>query len=125
MDRTWLLVACVLGFVAVAGGAFGAHALKDRLTPDLLVVFQTGATYARFHVVALLAVAVVVARAPSTAATVAGACFVAGILLFTGSLWTLSLTGLRWLGAVTPLGGLSFLAGWVSLAVAGWRVGSV
>lgn len=121
MHRTWLVSACALGFVAVGGGAFGAHALAGRMPPDLLQVFETGATYARFAVVGLLAAAAVAGRSPSKAAGLSGALFVAGAALFTGSLWAMALTGYRWLGAVTPFGGLAFLGAWAALGVAGFR----
>lgn len=125
MHRTWIIAGCLAGFASVAGGAFGAHALADRLEPDLLQTFQTGARYAMLHASALLATGLLAALpGPSRRALlVAGIAFCLGLLLFTGSLWTLALTGQRWLGAITPLGGLSFLVGWTALgtSVIGWR----
>ncbi|MCB9777058.1 MAG: DUF423 domain-containing protein [Alphaproteobacteria bacterium] len=121
MTRTWLLLGCVFGFLSVAGGAFGAHALKTRIPADLLVVWDTGTRYAMLHAVALLATGLIAARVPGPSTTVAGVGFTVGTLVFTGSLWVLALSGQRWLGAITPLGGLSFLAGWVALALAAWR----
>jgi len=109
------------GFIAVAAGAFGAHALKTRLTPELLAVFETGARYQMFHALALFACAWAAARWPGRLATAAGGCFVAGTLLFSGSLYLLALTGIRGFGAVTPFGGAFFLAGWLLLAAAAWR----
>ena len=108
------------GFLGVALGAFGAHALKARLSPDLLAVFETGVRYQMYHVFALAAAAWGYARWPGRAFVAAGWLFVAGIVMFSGSLYLLALTGMRVLGAVTPLGGLAFLAGWLCLA---WGAG--
>jgi len=110
------------GFIAVALGAFAAHGLKSRLAPDLLAVFETGARYQFYHVLALFAAAWVLERGGGGAARAAGWCFVAGTLVFSGSLYALALSGLRWLGAITPLGGLAFLAGWLLLAWSFWRL---
>lgn len=102
------------GFVAVAAGAFGAHGLRNTLSAELLKVFDTGARYQMYHALAL----VLVASLPMTRATAtAGWLFVAGTVLFSGSLYLLSLTGVTALGAITPLGGLCFLAGWAALGV--------
>src|SRR5512143_842828 len=107
------------GALAVALGAFGAHALKARLTPDLLATFETGVRYQMYHALAMLAVALAMTRVPAAGLlNVAGWLFVAGTLSFSGSLYLLCFTRQRWLGAVTPLGGLAFLAGWVCLALA-------
>ncbi len=119
MDRFFLGLGAVLAALAVAAGAFAAHGLRARLTPELLAIFETGARYQMYHALGLLAVACVVGRAPGAAA--AGWCFVAGVVLFSGSLYALALSGARWLGAVTPLGGLAFLAGWLVLAWVAWR----
>jgi uncharacterized membrane protein YgdD (TMEM256/DUF423 family) len=119
MARRFWLLGCAFGFVAVAAGAFGAHALRARLSPALLAVFETAARYQLVHALALLAAATVAGRAPSRAASAAGWLFAAGIVLFSGSLYALALTGIRVLGAITPFGGLCFLAGWVALALAG------
>jgi uncharacterized membrane protein YgdD (TMEM256/DUF423 family) len=108
----------VSAFLAVAAGAFGAHALRARLAPDLLAIFETGARYQMFHALALVLIALLAARQPTGALTLAGWMFVLGTLLFSGSLYALALTGVRALGAITPLGGLCFLAGWVALALA-------
>ncbi len=107
----------------VAAGAFGAHALRTRLAPDLLAVFETGARYQMYHALGLVAVAWVVARWPGGAAVAAGWLFVAGTVLFSGSLYALALTGVRALGAITPIGGVAFLAGWAALAYAAVRRG--
>ncbi|HEX2095122.1 MAG TPA: DUF423 domain-containing protein [Longimicrobiaceae bacterium] len=122
MTRLFWTLGCVFAFLAVAAGAFGAHALRSRIAPDLLGVFETGARYQMYHALALLAVAWAVERWPG--AGVAGWAFVAGIVLFSGSLYLLALTGVRWLGAITPLGGVAFLAGWALLAWQAWRGGA-
>ena len=115
MDRTFLLVGALAGVVGVALGAFGAHGLRGRLSPDMLAVFETGVRYQMYHVFAIVAAAWAWARWPSRALALAGGLFVAGIVVFSGSLYLLAFTGVRWLGAVTPLGGLAFLAGWLCL----------
>jgi uncharacterized membrane protein YgdD (TMEM256/DUF423 family) len=116
--RIQVALAAISGFMAVAAGAFGAHFLKAQLAPDALQVFETGARYQMYHALALLAVACVTARAPSAVGRVAGWLFVAGTVVFSGSLYALAWTGWRGLGAVTPLGGVAFLAGWVCLLAA-------
>lgn len=121
MVRIWWMVGSLAGFFAVALGAFAAHGLKHRLSAELLAAFETGARYQMFHALALLAVALLSSRAASPAASVAGWAFTLGILLFSGSLYLLALSGVRWLGAITPLGGVAFLVGWVALAVAAWQ----
>ena len=118
MDRLFLTLGASSAFIAVAAGAFGAHALRDRLDPAMLAVFETGSRYQMYHALALLAVAWAVTRWPGPWAGRAGWLFVAGTLLFSGSLYALALTGVRWLGAITPLGGVAFLAGWICLALA-------
>ena len=122
-ERVFAALAATSGFVAVAAGAFGAHALKTRLTPDLLTVFETASRYQMFHALALLAVAWACTKWPGRAATASGWCFVAGTLVFCGSLYALALTGVRGLGAIAPVGGVLFLAGWLLLAWAAWRAG--
>jgi len=103
-------------FLSVAAGAFGSHALRSRLTPEMLQVFEIGARYQMYHGLALLFVAWLVERNPqNTFATYAGWLFTVGILIFSGSLYLLSITGERWLGAITPIGGTAFLAGWLLL----------
>ena len=121
MDRIFATLGALSGFIAVGAGAFGAHGLKARLTPDLLAVFDTGARYQMLHALALLAVAWAVTRWPGRAALASGWCFVAGTVVFSGSLYLLALTGVRSLGAVTPFGGVLLLAGWLLLALAAWR----
>jgi uncharacterized membrane protein YgdD (TMEM256/DUF423 family) len=117
MDRAFALAGALSAFIAVAAGAFGAHALRARLAPDLLAVFETGARYQMYHALALLAVAWAATRWPGVPVRAAGWLFIGGTLLFSGSLYLLALTGTRWLGAITPLGGLLFLAGWAALAI--------
>lgn len=105
-----------LGFLGVAAGAFGAHALRATLPPDRLQIFETGARYQLIHAVALIVVALALERAASRAAAAAGWLFLAGQVIFAGSLYALALSGVRAWGAVTPLGGLCYLAGWALLA---------
>ena len=124
MDRIFAALGAASGFVGVAAGAFGAHGLKARLTPELLAVFDTGARYQMIHALALLAAAWAISRWPGRAAAASGWCFVAGTLLFSGSLYLLALTGVRALGAITPVGGVLFLCGWLLLALAAWRGGA-
>jgi uncharacterized membrane protein YgdD (TMEM256/DUF423 family) len=118
MDRTFLLLGALLGFLGVAFGAFGAHALKSRLSPEMLAIFETGVRYQMYHVFAMLIVAAAIGRIGEAGLLViAGWFFFAGILLFSGSLYALALTSVGILGAVTPIGGLLFLIGWGCLAV--------
>ena len=128
MHKSFFLVASVFGFLAVAFGAFGAHALRQRLTPDMLNVFEIGVRYQMYHVFALLAVAAALVHfgpgGTSTEAsagalrllTIAGWSFIAGVLIFSGSLYALALTGTGMFGAITPIGGLGLLIGWACLA---------
>jgi uncharacterized membrane protein YgdD (TMEM256/DUF423 family) len=118
VDRLFVTLGALSGFIAVGAGAFGAHALRARLAPDMLAVFETAARYQMYHALALVLVAWVATRWPGSFAVYAGWLFVAGTLLFSGSLYLMALTGIRWLGAITPLGGAAFLAGWVALALA-------
>jgi uncharacterized membrane protein YgdD (TMEM256/DUF423 family) len=121
-DRLFFLLGALSAGIAVGLGAFGAHGLRARLTADMLNVFETGVRYQMYHALALLAVAWASARWPGSTPSAAGWCFVAGTIVFSGSLYALSLTGQRWLGAVTPLGGLAFIAGWLLLVVHLWRL---
>lgn len=121
MDRRFLYLGALFGGLAVAAGAFGAHALRDDLSAEMLAVFETGARYQMYHSLALVAVALVRPTLPGRLTATAGWCFVFGILFFSGSLYLLSLTGIPWWGAVTPLGGVAFLAGWGCLALSAWR----
>lgn len=121
MDRTFLVLGALSGAISVAAGAFGAHALKARLSPDLLAVFETGARYQMYHALGLGLAAWAAARFPGAASSWAGWLFLAGTVLFSGSLYALALTGVRALGAVTPFGGVAFIAGWIALAAAALR----
>ena len=123
MERLFLVFAAVNGFLAVALGAFGAHGLKARFAPladaaERMRWWETAAQYHLMHALALGLAAYVAARAPGAAASASGFCFALGIALFSGSLYALALTGMRTLGAVTPVGGLLLLAGWLALALA-------
>jgi uncharacterized membrane protein YgdD (TMEM256/DUF423 family) len=119
MDRLFLALGAISALVSVAAGAFGAHALRSRLAPELLVVFETGARYQMYHALGLLGVAWASSRWPSAWVTASGWLLVAGTVLFSGSLYALALSGVRALGAVTPVGGVAFLVGWALLA---WSV---
>jgi len=119
--RSFTLLASILGFVGVALGAFGAHALRESLSPRDLEIFETAVRYQLVHAVALLGVAGATTRWPESSAVLAGWLFVAGVVVFSGSLYLLVLSGQRWLGAVTPLGGVALLAGWVALGWAALR----
>ena len=121
MERFFFGLGAGSALIGVAAGAFGAHALRARLAPDLLAVFETGARYQMYHAFGLLAVAWAMTRWPGPLAQSAGWLFLAGTILFSGSLYALALSGLRWLGAITPLGGLAFLAGWACLVLAARR----
>jgi uncharacterized membrane protein YgdD (TMEM256/DUF423 family) len=121
MERTFAVLGALSGAISVAAGAFGAHALKARLAPDLLAVFETAARYQMFHALGLLAAAWAAGRFAGGGAAWAGWLFVAGTVLFSGSLYALALTGVRWLGAVTPFGGVALIAGWIALAWAAVR----
>ena len=117
-DRIFFALGSFLAGTAVAAGAFGAHALKDRIAPELLAAFSTGARYQMIHALALLAVAWGVARWPEARLGLGGWMLAAGTLVFSGSLMLMALTGARWMGAITPIGGLLLISGW---AVLTWR----
>ena len=120
MERRFFSLGALSALIGVAAGAFGAHALKARLVPEMLAVFEVGVRYQLVHSLALLAVAWAVTRWPGRSATAAGVLFIAGIVLFSGSLYLLAFTGTRALGMVTPFGGVAFIAGWACLAWAAW-----
>lgn len=109
------------GAISVGAGAFGAHALRDKVEPRLLEVFETAARYQMYHALALLAVGLLASRWPSGVLNAAGWLFVAGTLFFSGSLYAMTFTGVRALGAITPIGGVCFIAGWICLFVAASR----
>lgn len=122
MERTFFIIASLFGALSVAFGAFGAHALRWRIEESLLANYQTGVSYMFYHALALLAVAWALSRWPASSLSVwAGWLFVVGIVIFSGSLFVMAFTGLRWLGAITPIGGVAFIAGWLLLALAAWR----
>ena len=119
MDRRFVALGAILGFVGVAAGAFGAHGLKERLSLEMIAIFETGVRYQLVHAAALLFIGLAAPRLRGAA--VAGWLFVAGVAIFSGTLYVLSITGLRWLGAITPIGGVAFLAGWAAIAWSAWR----
>ena len=120
MERFFFTAGSLIAFLGVALGAFAAHGLKSRLTPDMLEIFETGMRYQMYHAFGLFAVAWASAHWPESNVNAAGWCFIIGIIVFSGSLFVLSLTGIRWLGAITPLGGVAFLIGWAILV---WTAG--
>lgn len=122
MTQFWLIVAAVNGLVSVAAGAFGAHGLRARLEPRMLEIFETGARYQMYHALALLAVAWLTTRTASSLVHATGWCFLAGILIFSGSLYVLSTTGWTKLGMITPVGGILFIVGWILLAVSATKL---
>jgi uncharacterized membrane protein YgdD (TMEM256/DUF423 family) len=123
MAKLFITLASLSGMLAVMMGAFGAHALKSRLDDHALRIFETAVQYHFHHSFALLAVGVIALSQPQTILLkTSGWLFVIGILVFSGSLYLLSLTGVRWLGAITPLGGLAFIGGWACLAALGWKL---
>ena len=118
MDRTFLFIGSVLGFLGVALGAFGAHGLRSRLSVDMLAIFETGVRYQMYHALAVLIVAAAIGHIGNARLLViAGWLFLGGVVFFSGSLYALALSGVTTLGAVTPIGGLLFLAGWACLAL--------
>jgi len=117
----WARVGAILMFLAVAFGAFGAHGLRGRLTPEMLAIFETGIRYHVYHALGIFAVAWIADKNPTSLANAAGWAFVVGIVVFSGSLYVLSVSGIRWLGAITPLGGTAFLVGWILLFLAASR----
>jgi len=121
VHRSFLALAAVFGLLAVAAGAFGAHALESRLSADRLAIFETAARYQMYHALALLAVAWLAGTTASALLTAAGWAFVGGTVVFSGTLYLLALGGPRWLGAITPLGGLAFMVGWALVGLAALR----
>lgn len=122
MAKAFFLVGTVSAFLTVAFGAFGAHGLRDRVTPDMLETFQTGVQYQFYHALGLIILALVIRHfGPQTLFNVTGWLFLAGTLLFSGSLYTLVLTGIKQFGMITPIGGLCFLAGWITLLIGGLK----
>ena len=123
MSRIFLAIASILAGLSVAAGAFASHALKEQLTEKALSIFETGAKYQMYHALALVLVALLLSRAEVTNPLMvsAGWAFLVGIAIFSGSLYALSLTGIKWLGAITPFGGAAFIMGWGCLAVAAFN----
>lgn len=121
MERVFFSLGSLSALIAVALGAFAAHGLKARLAPELLAAFEVGVRYQMYHALALLGVAWAATKWPGAAVSAGGWLFVAGTVLFSGSLYVLALSGVRWLGAVTPFGGAAFLAGWACLAWSAWK----
>jgi uncharacterized membrane protein YgdD (TMEM256/DUF423 family) len=121
MDRLFFALGSLSAGIAVVLGAFGAHALKARLAPDMLAAYETGVRYHFVHALALLAVAWACTRWPGPAVSASGWLFLAGTLLFSGSLYALSVSGVRVLGAITPLGGVAWVVGWACLAWGAWQ----
>lgn len=117
MDKTFLLVSAVAAFLGVGFGAFGAHGLRGRLSPEMLAVFETGVRYQMYHALAIFAVGLLLPRFGGWLVQLAGWSFTAGIVLFSGSLYALALTGTTAFGAITPLGGVLFLVGWAALII--------
>ena len=124
MTRIFLSLAAILGGLSVAGGAFASHALREKISDRSLEIFETGARYQMYHALALLLVALLLSRAesPPPALIATGWLFIIGIAIFSGSLYALSLTGVKSLGAIAPLGGAAFIAGWGALAFAAWSL---
>ena len=123
MTRIFLAIASVLGGISVVLGAFASHGLKGKLSESALAIWETGTKYQMYHALALFLTALLLHRLPhSLPLIVAGYAFIAGIIVFSGSLYTLSLSGIRWFGAITPLGGVALIIGWISLAVAAWGI---
>ena len=118
MHRKFIIIAAMLGLTGVAAGAFGAHALKQHLAADKLAAFEVGVRYQMYHALALLALAWVTSLRPSRAATAAGFCMIFGTVMFSGSIYGLTLTEQKWLGPVTPIGGTVLMVGWLMLAIA-------
>lgn len=124
MSQIFLAIASILAGLAVAAGAFASHALKEKLTERAIEIFETAARYQMYHALALLVVALLLTRldAPPPTLVAAGFAFIAGIAIFSGSLYAISLSGIKWLGAIAPLGGAAFLLGWGCLAVAAFSL---
>ena len=121
MHNRWMAAAGLAGFLGVATGAFGAHGLKEVVSPELLAIFKTGSHYCQVHAVVLLVVGLISDRNPSAHVERTGWLLSVGILIFSGSLWLLVLTNVRWLGAITPIGGACLLLGWLHLGWIGLR----
>ena len=123
LERALWIAGAAMAGISVAIGAFGAHALRARLEPARLATFETAVQYHMLHAVALLAVAALAGRVQSQQLLLlSGGLFTAGIFLFSGSLYALAITGITWLGAITPLGGIAFIGGWLCMGIAAWKM---
>ncbi len=122
--RGWIITGAVMAGIAILLGAFGAHGLKNKITADYLIVFDTGVKYHFYHSLGLIIIGMLAFHFPSEPLNIPSIFFVAGICLFSGSLYVLSITGLKWVGAITPVGGLSFIIGWILTAYYIWRASS-
>ena len=118
MGQIFISISAILGLIGVALGAFGAHGLKERLSADMMSVYQTGSQYHLIHALALLGIGILARQMDVTAIKVAGISMIFGILVFSGSLYALAISGVRILGAITPIGGVGFMIGWAALALA-------
>ncbi|MGM0524814.1 MAG: DUF423 domain-containing protein [Pseudomonadota bacterium] len=125
MSQLFLIIAAVLGGFAVMLGAFAAHGLKSRLSDSLLSAFETGVSYQFYHALALFILALWLKQSQSVWLIASGYLWLAGVILFSGSLYALALTGVKWFGPITPVGGLLFIAGWISLLVGAIKLGAV
>lgn len=121
MQHKWVAIASLFGFTAVAAGALGAHALKNRLEPDQLAAFEVAVRYQMYHALALLAVAWIASLRPSRLISASGYCMAAGVFCFSGSIYALIALNWRWLGPITPIGGLLLMAGWLLFGIAAFR----
>lgn len=124
MTKIFLVIASILGGLSVVAGSFASHALKEKLSQYSLDIFQTGARLQMYHSLALLMVAflLIIEELPQSLMVVAGYAFITGIVIFSGSLYALSITGIKWLGAITPIGGVVLIVGWSCMAIAGWNL---
>ena len=124
MTKIFLVIASILGGLSVVAGSFASHALKEKLSQYSLDIFQTGARLQIYHSLALLMVAflLIIEELPQSLMVVAGYAFITGIVIFSGSLYALSITGIKWLGAITPIGGVVLIVGWSCMAIAGWNL---
>ena len=122
--RGWIITGAVMAGIAILLGAFGAHGLKNKITADYLIVFDTGVKYHFYHSLGLMIIGILAFHFPTEPLHIPCIFIVSGIILFSGSLYVLSITGLKWVGAITPLGGLSFIIGWIFTAYYIWRASS-
>ena len=124
MTKIFLVIVSILGGLSVVAGSFASHALKEKLSQYSLDIFQTGARLQMYHSLALLMVALllIIEEPPQSLMAVAGYAFITGIVIFSGSLYALSITGIKWLGAITPIGGVVLIVGWSCMAIAGWNL---